>query len=121
GWAVLAAAPILLGALAVVSARPDAPPSMVLGAGTASCVAGGLALVAALLEDAGRRRSARAAALAAASVVAISLAFLVLASRRLEPRAVALDEPERADLARAELNGVLEAQPEGGGVAFSRE
>lgn len=105
GWAAFAAAPILLCALALVSARPDAPPSIVTWAAIASWVAGTLAFSASLLHRGGRRGAARAAGIGAASIVVLSLALLVWSSSRPEERPVALDVRERAGLVPREAGG----------------
>jgi hypothetical protein len=102
GWAALAGAPILLAALAVVSARPGAPASIVTHSAIAAWIAGTLAFGAALIHARGGVRVAKiAGALSAAIVIAVS-AFLVWSASALSPRAVALDDRERAELVARE-------------------
>jgi hypothetical protein len=99
GWAALAGAPILLGALAVVTSVPDVPASLVTHAAIASWIAGALAFSASLLRARGSRIARVPMAMSALVAVGFCAFLLWLASAG--PRLVALDERERADLVRA--------------------
>ncbi len=98
GWGAFAAAPILLTALAFISARPHAPPSVVMHSAIAAWIAGTLAAVAALLAQRGARGAFRMAAVLSALVVLLFCGFLVMAAMQLAPRVAQLDERERAEL-----------------------
>lgn len=98
GWAALAAAPILLSALGLVTSRPGTPGSVVTSAAIAAWIAGTVAFGAALIHARGGARAARLAGALSALIVVGVCAFLVYSGMR--PRPVALDERERADLER---------------------
>lgn len=98
GWAALAGAPILLCALALVSARPSVPASIVTHAAIAAWIAGTLAFGAALIHARGGGRAAKLAGALSASVVLGFCGFLVHVASEPRSRAVALDPGERADL-----------------------
>ncbi len=98
GWATLTAAPILLVALALVSSRPETPPSLVTEAALLAWVAGALAFGGSLV----RARSLRAARItgAAAALVVAGACALMTWSATEQQHVVALDAGERADLVR---------------------
>jgi hypothetical protein len=98
GWAALTGAPILLAALALVSARPGAPISIVTHAAIVAWIAGTLAFGAALIHQRGGVRAARLAGALSAAVVIAFCGFLVWSASALQTRAVALDDRERAEL-----------------------
>lgn len=102
GWGALAGAPILLLALALVSARPGAPASIVTHSAIAAWIAGTLAFGAALIHARGGERVAKIAGALSAAVVLVFSAFLVWSASVLSTRAVALDERERAELVPSE-------------------
>jgi hypothetical protein len=100
GWAAIAAAPILLGTLALLASRPDLPPELTTHAMLASWVAGSLAFAASLLASRGGAATKRAALsrvpIAMSAIVVIGfLGFLVWLS---SSTAVRLEESEREEL-----------------------
>lgn len=83
GWAAFAGAPILLASLALASARPTAPPSLVPKALVAASIAAGLAFAAATLAARGGTAAARRVGGLAGLVVVGFCAFLVWLSLQI--------------------------------------
>ena len=77
GWAVLAAAPILIAALATAVSRPTAPGRLLGQSAWAAVLAGGLAGLASILASRGALGAARRVGGLAFVVVAGFSAFLV--------------------------------------------
>jgi hypothetical protein len=98
GWGALTAAPPLLVALAVISTRPEAPPSLVTHTALAAWIAGTLAFGASMLHQRGGRRAARALGALASLVVLGVGALLVWVSVVLGTPVAALDPRDRAEL-----------------------
>lgn len=82
GWAAFAAAPVLLATLAVASARPEAPPSLVSRSALVAWLASALAFAASLLHGRDAVRPSRAVAMLAALVVVGWLGMLVWISTK---------------------------------------
>lgn len=98
GWAVLAAAPVLIATLAVASARPHAPARLLSNAMWVSWLVGALAFGSSVLWSRGARRAGRALGLFALATALTWAAFLVWLSAVTHVTVVALDEGERAEL-----------------------
>ena len=77
GWAALASAPVLLATLAVASARPDAPVSLVPRSLWVAWLIGAVAFVGALTHHRGGERIARGLAVFAGVLVVAWAGFLV--------------------------------------------